>query len=264
MDPPRPSSAPHRSQSVTAMKQVTIDDLIRQARLGEPSEATYAAWASWGCIWDSYVAWFVRLPWELRLDLTFRAGAEGCDVGEVSADRSRRCVDRFMQRLADTWRVSALCAGFLEMQERGVPHWHVLIHFERGGVQWRPQRDVLAIWQYWRRWTRIDQRQGVEGWLWQVYLRGRDVAERVRYAVKYAAKRPQDWYICRYVGHDEAKPDRRRRLSAVVPRRWPGVLSARWLQCGDNMPGQVPATYDAGTVDEGPPCGADSGIPLSG
>ena len=145
--------------------------------------------------------WLASLPWDARLDLTFRVGAEGCEVREISPERARRRLVAFLRRLVAFYGRPVLVFAAPELQGRGVLHWHALLRWE-GGAPWLRHRELTNIWQYWKRWKRIPHSQGVEGHLWLVLVRKRSHA---KYAVKYAAKSPRDWLLM----HVEALPSSR-------------------------------------------------------
>jgi len=135
--------------------------------------------------------WLASLPWHARYDLTFRVGAEGCEVTRLTAARAERRLRGFAGRLARFYGKRLRVFAAAELQGRGVPHWHVLVRFV-DGAPWLRHSDAVWVWQYWRRWKCIPHEQGVEGHVWLVLVRDRSQA---MYAAKYAAKSKGEWLM---------------------------------------------------------------------
>jgi hypothetical protein len=134
--------------------------------------------------------WLSSLRWQVRFDLTFRAGTDGCSAASVGPARAQRRLEAFMVRLAGRYQRPLTYFAASELQNRGVTHWHALVRFHGEGVPVLEHSDVSDVWQYWKTWTDIPWSEGVEGYLWQVFITS---ARQVRYAAKYAAKYGGEW-----------------------------------------------------------------------
>jgi len=144
----------------------------------------------------SLVVWLAAQRWHLRLDLTFRVGAEGCDVKRLSWARAGRRLAGFVKRLAKHVHASVTYFAAPELQRRGVPHWHVLVRFHRHRCPYITHAEVNDLWQVWRTWVRYPQSGGVEGFGWLKYVRSRADAT---YAAKYVTKRGgEEWLLDTY------------------------------------------------------------------
>lgn len=139
------------------------------------------------------VDWVASLPWHVRLDLTFRVGAEGCDVASITPARARRRLDAFLRRLSGYYQRRMRVFAAPEIQERGVYHWHVLVRFLGASPPWLDVHRVMELWQYWRGWQHISHAQGVEGHGWMLLVRR---PAHARYAAKYAAKSGGEYLLC--------------------------------------------------------------------
>jgi len=170
--------------------------------------------------------WLASQGWHVRLDLTFRAGTDACDVAEVSAARAGRRLRAFMRRLADDVHANVTYFAAPEMQLRGVRHWHVLVRFHRRRCPWLVHARVSDLWQYWKTWTTIDKRQGVEGFMWMKFI---TCKADCMYAAKYVTKCRGDWMLetwrvsglfgCESISSDVPRvkrSDRRNTAGAVV------------------------------------------------
>ncbi len=133
------------------------------------------------------------MKWDVRYDGTYRVGAEGCDVKNISEERAQRRLRGFLSRLAKAYgRIYYFAAA--ELQKRGTIHWHILVRFVGVGanVPFLRYDSLIMLWQYWRDWTHINQSQGVEGWISQKFVTSE---KHVRYAAKYATKRGGEWFM---------------------------------------------------------------------
>jgi len=135
--------------------------------------------------------WIASLPWDARMDLTFRVDTEECSCDRISLARAERRVKAFLGRLRKEYGKGMRVFAAPELQGRGVLHWHVLIRWF-DGPPWLKHSRLTELWQYWRGWKDIDQSQGVEGYLWLVLVKN---TKQAKYAAKYASKSRGEWLL---------------------------------------------------------------------
>ena len=112
-------------------------------------------------------------------------------MSSVSRPMAERTLRRFMQRVARRVGIGLTFLAALELQSRGIVHWHVLVKFRSVDCPDVPHWLLSKLWQRWMWWPKDVQCQGVEGFMWVRYLDGCDPKE-VRYVVKYVLKGGED------------------------------------------------------------------------
>jgi hypothetical protein len=141
----------------------------------------------------SWCSWLTWRRWTARYDLTFRYGTDECTRKGFSVACAERRLKGFLVRLMDARMEPITYFAVMEWQRREVPHWHVLVEFER--TQWSPGPDeVKDLWQYWHGWRTVPQDQGVEGHVWVRFVKQ---PADVRYVVKYILKSMSEYHVGR-------------------------------------------------------------------
>ena len=158
---------------------------------------------------DALKGWLVDRGYQIRLDLTYRVGSCECTVAWLSDRAAWKNLQGFVKRLATELQTELEVFAALEFQQRGAPHWHLLIKTCDGKcLPWCPVTLVREVWEKWKRWKPERHHKGIEGRMRLKYMSACDNELNVAYVVKYAAKRPTAWDFLQ--GLPVPCPERRR------------------------------------------------------